>query len=51
MINWSTHLLTEFFTAVNAAEGEMRAIVNAVERATEMVEAAVGAVVAYRSPR
>ncbi|MEU4239044.1 EAL domain-containing protein [Actinoplanes sp. NPDC026619] len=45
MINWSTHLLTEFFTAVNAAEGEMVAITNAVERATEMVEAEVGAVV------
>ncbi|GIF25224.1 hypothetical protein Ate02nite_79540 [Paractinoplanes tereljensis] len=44
-MNWSTHLLTEFFTAVNAAEDEQTAISNAVERATEMVEAEVGAVV------
>jgi diguanylate cyclase (GGDEF)-like protein len=45
MMTWSTHLLTEFFTAVNAAEDETTAIINAVERATEMVEAEVGAVV------
>ncbi|GIM95060.1 hypothetical protein Ato02nite_068530 [Paractinoplanes toevensis] len=44
-MTWSTHLLTEFFTAVNAAEDEQTAIISAVERATEMVEAEVGAVV------
>jgi diguanylate cyclase (GGDEF)-like protein len=45
MPNWSTHLLTEYFTAVNAAGDEASAITNAVERASEMVEAEVGAVV------
>ena len=45
MLNWSTHLLTEYFAAVNAAENEGQAISNAVERAVEMVEAEVGAVV------
>jgi diguanylate cyclase (GGDEF)-like protein len=45
MLTWSTYLLTEFFTAVNAAEDETTAIVNAIERATEMVEGDVGAVV------
>jgi diguanylate cyclase (GGDEF)-like protein len=45
MLNWSTHLLTDFFTAVNAAEDEPTAIRSAVERATEVVEAEVGAVV------
>ncbi|WP_127498784.1 putative bifunctional diguanylate cyclase/phosphodiesterase [Actinoplanes solisilvae] len=45
MPNWSTHLLTEYFTAVNAAEHEETAIASAVERATEMVEAEAGAVV------
>src|SRR3954471_23346814 len=45
MPTWSTHLLTEYFTAVNAAEDEDTAIASAVERATEMVEAEVGAVV------
>ncbi|MGX6603910.1 GAF domain-containing protein [Micromonosporaceae bacterium Da 78-11] len=45
MQTWSTHLLTEFFTAVNAAEDEPSAICHAVERAVEMVEAEVGAVV------
>jgi diguanylate cyclase (GGDEF)-like protein len=45
MFNWSTHLLTEYFTAVNAAADEDSAIANAVERAAEMVEAEVGAVV------
>jgi diguanylate cyclase (GGDEF)-like protein len=45
MSNWSTHLLTEYFAAVNAAENEHEAISNAVERAVEMVEAEVGAVV------
>ncbi|GAA2643901.1 putative bifunctional diguanylate cyclase/phosphodiesterase [Paractinoplanes durhamensis] len=44
-MNWSTHLLTEFFTAVNAAENEETAITHAVQRAVEMVEAEVGAVV------
>ncbi|MFF5082213.1 putative bifunctional diguanylate cyclase/phosphodiesterase [Actinoplanes sp. NPDC000266] len=45
MLAWSTHQLTEYFTAVNAAEDETSAIANAVERATEMVDAEVGAVV------
>jgi diguanylate cyclase (GGDEF)-like protein len=45
MLNWSTHLLTEYFAAINAAEDETQAIVNAVERTVEMVEAEVGAVV------
>jgi diguanylate cyclase (GGDEF)-like protein len=45
MLTWSTHLLTEYVTAVNEAEDEDMAIRNAVERATEMVEAEVGAVV------
>jgi len=45
MLTWSTHLLTEYFTAVNAAEDEETAIASAVERATEMVEADLGAVV------
>ncbi|HEY0000964.1 MAG TPA: EAL domain-containing protein [Actinoplanes sp.] len=45
MLTWSTHLLTEFVTAVNAAEDEAEAIAHAVERATEIVEAEVGAVV------
>jgi diguanylate cyclase (GGDEF)-like protein len=45
MPNWSTGLLTEYFAAVNAAENEDQAIRDAVERAVEMVEAEVGAVV------
>ncbi|MBL7261885.1 putative bifunctional diguanylate cyclase/phosphodiesterase [Paractinoplanes lichenicola] len=45
MPSWSSHLLTEYFTAVNAAADETAAIASAVERATEMVEAEVGAVV------
>ncbi|HEX5198405.1 MAG TPA: EAL domain-containing protein [Actinoplanes sp.] len=40
-----TYLLTEYFTAVNAAADEASAITGAVERAAEMVEAEVGAVV------
>ncbi len=47
MPNWSTHLLTEYFTAVNAAASEIQALNSAVERATEMVEAEVGAVVLH----
>ena len=45
MLTWSTHQLTEYFTALNAAEDEQAAIVSAVELATEMVEAEAGAVV------
>src|SRR5689334_1919189 len=45
MESWSAHQLTEYFTMVNAAEDEQSAIAGAVERATEMVEAEVGAVV------
>jgi len=45
MLTWSTHMLTEYFTAVNAADDENEAIAYAVERAAEMVDAEVGAVV------
>ncbi|MET0416905.1 MAG: EAL domain-containing protein, partial [Actinoplanes sp.] len=45
MPSWSTHLFTEYFGAVNAAANETQALNSAVERATEMVEAEVGAVV------
>ncbi|WP_305787432.1 putative bifunctional diguanylate cyclase/phosphodiesterase [Symbioplanes lichenis] len=45
MFTWSTHQLTEYFTAVNASASEAAAIAVAVERATEMVEAEAGAVV------
>src|SRR4051812_46337353 len=45
MLTWSTRLLTEYFAAVNAAEDEDEAVSNAVERAVEMMEAEVGAVV------
>jgi diguanylate cyclase (GGDEF)-like protein len=43
--NWATHQLTEYFTALNASADEASAIAGAVERAAEMVEAEVGAVV------
>jgi hypothetical protein len=45
MPSWSTHLLTEYFTAANAAANETQTLNSAIERATEMVEAEVGAVV------
>jgi diguanylate cyclase (GGDEF)-like protein len=45
VFNWSTHQLTEYFTAVNASADEASALAGAVERAAEMVEAEVGAVV------
>ncbi|WP_067509228.1 bifunctional diguanylate cyclase/phosphodiesterase [Actinoplanes sp. TFC3] len=45
MFAWSTHQLTEYFTAVNASVDEVVAIAVAVERATEMLEAEAGAVV------
>src|ERR671921_820638 len=45
MLNWSTHQLTEYFSAVNASADADSAIAGAVERAAEMVEAEVGAVV------
>jgi diguanylate cyclase (GGDEF)-like protein len=45
MSNWSTHQLTEYFSAVNAAADEETAVAAAVERAAEMVEAEVAAVV------
>ncbi|GAA2528127.1 putative bifunctional diguanylate cyclase/phosphodiesterase [Winogradskya humida] len=45
MYTWSTHQLTEYFTAVNASADETAAISLAVERACEMVEAEAGAVV------
>lgn len=43
MFSWSTHQLTEFFSAVNSSADEASAITGAVERAAEMVEAEVGA--------
>jgi hypothetical protein len=42
MFNWSTHQLTEYFSAVNASADEASAIAGAVERAAEMVEAEAG---------
>src|SRR3982751_6744331 len=45
MLTWSTRLLTEYITAVNAADDETEAITHAVELATEMVGAEAGAVV------
>ncbi|AGZ46597.1 putative bifunctional diguanylate cyclase/phosphodiesterase [Actinoplanes friuliensis] len=45
MFTWSTHQLTEFFTAVTASADENAATAVAVERAAEMVEAEAGAVV------
>ena len=45
MFNWSTHQLTEYFTAISAAADEASAVADAVERAAEMVEAEVGAVI------
>ncbi|MEV6492272.1 EAL domain-containing protein [Actinoplanes sp. NPDC051633] len=45
MSHWSTHQLTEYFAAVNAAADEPSAIACATERAAEMVEAEVAAVV------
>ncbi|GLY97115.1 EAL domain-containing protein [Actinoplanes sp. NBRC 103695] len=44
MSQWSTHQLTDFFSAVNAATDEESAVAYAVERAAEMVEAEVAAV-------
>ncbi|GIE97375.1 putative bifunctional diguanylate cyclase/phosphodiesterase [Paractinoplanes rishiriensis] len=45
MNHWSTHQLTEFFAAVCAAQDEETAAGMAVERATEILEAEIGAVV------
>ena len=45
MFTWSMHQLTEYFAAVTAAADESAAIMLAVERAAEMVDAEVGAVV------
>jgi diguanylate cyclase (GGDEF)-like protein len=45
MFNWSTHQLTEYFAAISGAADEATAIAAAVERAAEMVEAEVGAVI------
>ncbi|MBB2948945.1 diguanylate cyclase (GGDEF)-like protein [Actinoplanes lutulentus] len=44
MNHWSTHQLTEFFAAVCARPDEAAATSVAVERATEVLEAEVGAV-------
>ena len=45
MFTWSMYQLTEYFAAVTAAADESAAIMLAVERAAEMVDAEVGAVV------
>ncbi|AGL21438.1 bifunctional diguanylate cyclase/phosphodiesterase [Actinoplanes sp. N902-109] len=45
MFAWSTHQLTEYFTAVNASADEAAAIAVAVEQAAELIEAETGAVV------
>jgi diguanylate cyclase (GGDEF)-like protein len=42
--HWSTHQLTEFFAAVCSPQDEHSAIIVAVERAAEVLEAEVGAV-------
>jgi diguanylate cyclase (GGDEF)-like protein len=42
--HWSTHQLTEFFAAVCSPQDERAAITIAVERAAEVLEAEVGAV-------
>jgi diguanylate cyclase (GGDEF)-like protein len=42
--HWSTHQLTEFFAAVCSPQDERAAITVAVERAAEVLEAEVGAV-------
>jgi diguanylate cyclase (GGDEF)-like protein len=42
--HWSTHQLTEFFAAVCSSQDERAAITIAVERAAEVLEAEVGAV-------
>ncbi|GLW30370.1 putative bifunctional diguanylate cyclase/phosphodiesterase [Actinoplanes regularis] len=44
MNHWSTHQLTEFFAAVCAPQQEHAAIMVAVERAAEVLETEVGAV-------
>ncbi|GAA2900887.1 hypothetical protein Acy02nite_85000 [Actinoplanes cyaneus] len=44
MNHWSTHQLTEFFAAVCAVQQEDRAIMVAVEQASEVLEAEIGAV-------
>ncbi|GIE31745.1 hypothetical protein Ait01nite_047900 [Actinoplanes italicus] len=44
MNHWSTHQLTEFFAAVCSPQDERAAITIAVERAAEVLEAEVGAV-------
>ncbi|BCY10446.1 bifunctional diguanylate cyclase/phosphodiesterase [Actinoplanes sp. L3-i22] len=44
MNHWSTHQLTEFFAAVCAPQQEGSAIMVAVERATEVLETEIGAV-------
>jgi diguanylate cyclase (GGDEF)-like protein len=43
-LHWSTHQLTEYFTAVSASDDEEVAIRVAVERALEALDAEVGAV-------
>lgn len=43
--SWSTNQLTDYFAAVSAPQEEQPAIVAAVERATETLQAHLGAVV------
>ena len=44
MNHWSTHQLTEFFAAVGSSQDERSATTVAMERASEVLEAEVGAV-------
>jgi diguanylate cyclase (GGDEF)-like protein len=44
MNHWSTHQLTEFFAAVGSSQDERSATMVAMERASEVLEAEVGAV-------
>jgi diguanylate cyclase (GGDEF)-like protein len=46
MYDWSTHQLTEFFSAITRSGDENGAVALAVERAVEATEAEIGAVVA-----
>jgi len=43
--HWSTHQLTEYFAAVSTPEDEQAAVMVALERAAEALEAEVGALV------
>lgn len=47
-LHWSTHQFTEYFAAVSGPEDEHEAVLVAVERATEALDAEVGALVLAR---